>query len=397
MATSIALDTSTPIRTRSPLGRSSAIETVRELIRQVAPHATVVLIQGESGSGKEVVARALHDASSRQNKPFVPVNCGAIPADLLESELFGHEKGAFTGAISTRKGRFEMAEGGTLFLDEIGDMSLPMQVKLLRVLQERCFERVGSNQTIKSNVRIIAATHRDLETMVDLGSFRQDLYFRLNVFPIMVPALRERLDDLPMLLRHFCNRQIERDTTPPVFNQEIIEALSTYGWPGNIRELENLVERLSITHAGKTLRTTDLPARYYPLDLLETEMELEAARKAARQLLAEQQATQLQATPSVNKMPPMAASIDSPAQREAEQAMLFDMQSQPNDSASTAVLDLPEAGLDLKQTLQDLEIHYITEALARVDGVVSRAARLLCLQRTTLVEKMKKLGLQAFS
>ena len=228
MATSIALDTSTPIRTRSPLGRSSAIETVRELIRQVAPHATVVLIQGESGSGKEVVARALHDASSRQNKPFVPVNCGAIPADLLESELFGHEKGAFTGAISTRKGRFEMAEGGTLFLDEIGDMSLPMQVKLLRVLQERCFERVGSNQTIKSNVRIIAATHRDLETMVDLGSFRQDLYFRLNVFPIMVPALRERLDDLPMLIRHFCNRQTERDTTPPIFNQEVIDALSTY-------------------------------------------------------------------------------------------------------------------------------------------------------------------------
>lgn len=397
MTASIALDTSTPIRTRSPLGRSSAIEIVRELIRQVAPHATVVLIQGESGSGKEVVARALHDASSRQNKPFVPVNCGAIPADLLESELFGHEKGAFTGAISTRKGRFEMAEGGTLFLDEIGDMSLPMQVKLLRVLQERCFERVGSNQTIKSNVRIVAATHRDLETMVDLGSFRQDLYFRLNVFPIMVPALRERLDDLPMLIRHFCNRQIERDTTPPVFNQEVIEALSTYAWPGNIRELENLVERLSITHAGKTLCTTDLPARYYPLDLLETEMELEAARKAARQLLAEQQAVQLQTAPSVNKMPPIAASIDSPAQREAEQAMLFDMSSQPNDNVSTAALDLPEAGLDLKQTLQDLEIRYITEALARVDGVVSRAARLLCLQRTTLVEKMKKLGLQAFS
>ena len=397
MTASIALDTSTPIRSRSPLGRSVAIETVRELISQVAPHATVVLIQGESGSGKEVVARALHDASSRRNKPFVPVNCGAIPADLLESELFGHEKGAFTGAISTRKGRFEMAEGGTLFLDEIGDMSLPMQVKLLRVLQERCFERVGSNQTIKSNVRIIAATHRDLETMVDLGSFRQDLYFRLNVFPIVVPALRERLDDLPMLIRHFCNRQIERDTTPPVFNQEVIDALSTYAWPGNIRELENLVERLSIMHAGKTLSTTDLPARYYPMELLETELEREAERKAARQLAAEQQAAQLQAVPSVNKMPPMAASIDTPAQREAEQAMLFDVQSQSNDSTSTAVVELPEAGLDLKQTLQDIEIRYITEALARVDGVVSRAARLLCLQRTTLVEKMKKLGLQAFS
>jgi len=396
MTASLALNATTPIRACNPLGRSDAIVTVRELIGQVAPHATVVLIQGESGSGKEVVARALHDASPRRNKPFVPVNCGAIPADLLESELFGHEKGAFTGAISTRKGRFEMAEGGTLFLDEIGDMSLPMQVKLLRVLQERCFERVGSNQTIKANVRIIAATHRDLETMVDAGSFRQDLYFRLNVFPIMVPALRERLDDLAMLTKHFCQRQIERDTTPPVFTEEVMAALSTYQWPGNIRELENLVERLSITHAGKTLSTTDLPARYYPLDVLEDEMAREAERKAARQAQLEQAANR-QAVVSANKPPLIAVDLDSPAQRKAEQAMLFDLQSAPAERAPAADAELPEEGLDLKQTLQALEIRYITEALARVDGVVSRAARLLCLQRTTLVEKMKKLGLQTAS
>lgn len=289
-----------------------------------------------------------------------------------------------------------MAEGGTLFLDEIGDMSLPMQVKLLRVLQERCFERVGSNQTIKANVRIVAATHRDLETMVDAGSFRQDLYFRLNVFPIMVPALRERLDDLAMLTKHFCQRQIERDTTPPVFTEEVMAALSTYQWPGNIRELENLVERLSITHAGKTLSTTDLPARYYPLDVLEDEMAREAERKAARQAQLEQAANR-QAVVSANKPPLIAVDLDSPAQRKAEQAMLFDLQSAPAERAPAADAELPEEGLDLKQTLQALEIRYITEALARVDGVVSRAARLLCLQRTTLVEKMKKLGLQTAS
>lgn len=387
--------TATPIRARNPLGRSDAIETVRELIAQVAPHATVVLIQGESGSGKEVVARAIHDASPRRSKPFVPVNCGAIPADLLESELFGHEKGAFTGAISTRKGRFEMAEGGTLFLDEIGDMSLPMQVKLLRVLQERCFERVGSNQTIKANVRIVAATHRDLETMVDLGSFRQDLYFRLNVFPLVVPALRERLDDLPMLIKHFCQRQLERDTTPPIFSDEVMVALSTYAWPGNIRELENLVERLSITHPGKTLSTTDLPARYYPLDVLEIEMTREAERKAARQAALEADALSRLAAASVKKMPMVDADFDTPAQREAERAMLFDVTESAGDRQIIGSAELPEAGLDLKQTLQDLEIYYITEALARVDGVVSRAARLLCLQRTTLVEKMKKLGILA--
>lgn len=397
MTASLALNATTLIRLPNPLGRSAAIETVRELIAQVAPHATVVLIQGESGSGKEVVARAIHDVSPRRNKPFVPVNCGAIPADLLESELFGHEKGAFTGAISTRKGRFEMAEGGTLFLDEIGDMSLPMQVKLLRVLQERCFERVGSNQTIKANVRIVAATHRDLDTMVDLGSFRQDLYFRLNVFPLAVPALRERLDDLSMLIRHFCQRQIERDTSPPTFTAEVLVALSAYPWPGNIRELENLVERLSITHSGKVLSTTDLPARYYPLDVLETEITREAERKAARQALAEQGLSQRQAPISVNKMPSMPINVDMPGQRAAEMSMLFDTQIPPVEALAPIDVALPEAGLDLKKTLQDLEIRYITEALARVEGVVSRAARLLCLQRTTLVEKMKKLGLQAIA
>lgn len=191
---------------RSLVGRSHAVQNVRRMIEQVAPTDANVLILGESGTGKEVVARNIHYYSSRREGPFVPLNCGAIPAELLESELFGHEKGAFTGAISARKGRFELAEGGTLFLDEIGDMPMSMQVKLLRVLQERCFERVGSNKTIRADVRVIAATHRNLEEMIADGEFRQDLYYRLNVFPIDVPALRERAEDIPLLLQELLSR-----------------------------------------------------------------------------------------------------------------------------------------------------------------------------------------------
>lgn len=339
----------------SPLGNSPAISQVRRLISQVANHNTVVLIQGESGSGKEVVARALHQNSERAKYAFVPVNCGAIPADLLESELFGHEKGAFTGAVATRKGRFEMAEGGTLFLDEIGDMSLPMQVKILRVLQERCFERVGSNQTIRCNVRIIAATHRDLDAMVDAGTFRQDLFFRLNVFPIYVPALRQRIEDLPLLLQHFRRKQEANGDLSADFSQGALQALMHYGWPGNIRELENLVERLGITHGGQLVRVKDLPTRYVG-QVCDDEEE-------AKALLLDK---------------PLLSAIST-------------QMSVPRTDAPTV---LSQEGMDLKQYLQDLEVNYINEALRQVDGVVSQAARLLGLQRTTLVEKMKKFGLQ---
>jgi len=262
---------------RGPLGNSAPILKVRELVSQVAPHATVVLIQGESGSGKEVVARAIHDASPRANRPFIPVNCGAIPSELLESELFGHEKGAFTGAVASRKGRFELAEGGTLFLDEIGDMSLPMQVKLLRVLQERTFERVGSNQTVQCNVRIVAATHRDLEAMIEKGTFREDLYFRLCVFPIYVPPLRERTDDLPRLITHFNEKLAARQLGGVRLTPAAMEALRQYRWPGNIRELENLVERLSITHAGRIVGPDDLPPRYQVAGLRDEEEDDRAA------------------------------------------------------------------------------------------------------------------------
>jgi Response regulator containing CheY-like receiver, AAA-type ATPase, and DNA-binding domains len=211
------------------------------------------LILGESGTGKEVVARNVHFLSERKDGPFIPVNCGAIPGELLESELFGHEKGAFTGAISARKGRFELAEGGTLFLDEIGDMPLQMQVKLLRVLQERTFERVGGNKPLQCNVRIIAATHRNLETMISEDKFREDLYYRLNVFPIDSPALRQRKDDIPLLLQEL-NSRIQGDGVEGVrFTEQAIASLMEHEWAGNVRELSNLVERLTFFILVKSL------------------------------------------------------------------------------------------------------------------------------------------------
>src|SRR5258708_4624295 len=245
-----------------PSGASMAMRAVHRLVEQVAPFDTNVLILGESGTGKEMVARHVHELSDRAAHPFVPGNCGAIPADLLESELFGHEKGAFTGALSTRLGRFEFAEGGTLFLDEIGDMSLQMQVKLLRVLQERTFERVGSNKTIWCNVRIIAATHRDLDAAILAGRFREDLYYRLNVFPLQMPPLRERLDDLPVLIEHLVQRQGQVAGRAIQLDQAAMACLSRNRWPGNVRELANLLERLAILFPAQTISAADLPERY---------------------------------------------------------------------------------------------------------------------------------------
>ncbi len=247
---------------RSLSGNSRSTRRIARMIAQVADTDATVLLLGESGTGKEVVARKLHYHSLRRGKPFVPVNCGAIPADLLESELFGHEKGAFTGAISARQGRFEMAEGGTLFLDEIGDMSMPMQVKLLRVLQERSFERVGSNKTIKCNVRIIAATHRNLEKAITEDLFREDLFYRLNVFPIELAPLRERIEDIPLLTTDLISR-IENEKRGSVrLTPAAVTALSHYGWPGNVRELANLIERLTILYPYGVVDVKDLPEKF---------------------------------------------------------------------------------------------------------------------------------------
>jgi len=324
------------------IGDSMPMQRVRQMIRQVAPHDTSVLLLGESGTGKEMVARTIHESSSRRHHAFVAINCGAIPSELLESELFGHEKGAFTGAIATRKGRFELAEGGTLFLDEIGDMSLPMQVKLLRVLQERVYERVGSNQTQRSNVRIIAATHRDLEqAILPGGTFREDLYYRLNVFPIELPPLRDRIDDLPLLIAELTSRLVERGVPAPVIADDARAALATCQWPGNVRELGNLLERLGLLCEGRTVHVADLPKHY-------------------RSMI-------------VNG----AASNAS------------------NDPAAICVPALTNDGLDLRSYLADIETSMIRAALDGAAGVVAQAAKRLGLQRTTLVEKIRKYELDA--
>ncbi len=327
---------------RSMGGKSKSVKRVRRMVEKVADTAANVLIMGESGSGKEVVARNIHYQSSRRNKPFVPINCGAIPADLLESELFGHEKGAFTGAITTRQGRFEMAEAGTLFLDEIGDMSLPMQVKLLRVLQERTFERVGSNKTIAADVRIIAATHVDLEKAIEAGSFREDLFYRLNVFPIEMPALRDRTEDLPMLISDLTERLEHEGGVGISLTQSAIESLAEYSWPGNVRELANLIERLSILYPNGVIDVHDIPEKYQAEAILDN-------------LLNEDKVE----TDGQLRMP-----------------------------------RLPKSGVDLKDHVNSIESSLIKQALDESNGVVAHAAKRLNMGRTTLVEKMRKLGMQ---
>ena len=236
------------------IGTSAAIRNIREIVKQAADSDARILITGENGVGKEIIARSIHQCSSRAYNPFVDVNCAAIPEPLIESELFGHEKGAFTDAVSSRKGRFEMAHGGTLFLDEIGDMSLPAQAKVLRVIQEQKFERLGSEKTIEIDVRIIAATNQDLEKSCEDGRFRQDLFFRLNVIPIHVPPLRERAEDIPMLLFHFL-KDMQRELT---LEAGALELLAAHDWPGNVRELKNLAERIAVMHQGDCLTGSDL-------------------------------------------------------------------------------------------------------------------------------------------
>ena len=333
---------------RSLSGNSRATRRINKMIEQVANTEATVLVLGESGTGKEVVARKLHYNSGRRGKPFVPVNCGAIPADLLESELFGHEKGAFTGAISARQGRFELADGGTLFLDEIGDMSMPMQVKLLRVLQERTFERVGSNKTINCNVRIIAATHRNLEEAIKQEKFREDLFYRLNVFPIEMPPLRDRVEDIPVLVNDLISR-IETEKRGSVrLTPAAVMALTQYNWPGNVRELANMIERLAILYPYGVVDVRELPEKF-------------------RLGMGSVQASTV--------LPEVTVQGDEP-------------------ETVVTVPRLPNEGIDLKEHLSTLEFNLIRQALDESDGVVAHAAKRLKMRRTTLVEKLRKYGLQ---
>ncbi len=325
-------------------GPSNRMSNVRRMIEQVAGLTTNVLMTGESGTGKERAARYIHALSPRRDMPFVSVNCGAIPADLLESELFGHDKGAVTGAISSRVGRLAAAEGGTLFLDEIGGQ--PVQIKLLRVLQDRAYERIGSNRRRSCDVRIIAATHRDLEDAVRHGTFREDLFYRLDVFPIELPPLRDRIDDLPYLVQNILERCGQLGLEKIKLSPGAVRILEQYDWPGNIRELANLMERLCVLYPGGEVTITHLPTPYT------ANVPLRNSDRVG-----------------------VAATRPSGAQ--------------PQD------FDLPSEGISLKAYLANVEIALIRRALYKSDGVIAHAARRLQIRRTTLAEKMKRYGITA--
>lgn len=322
------------------IGNSADTGLVRRLIEQVAPSMATVLITGESGTGKEVVARQVHEQSGRKG-PFVAVNCGAIPENLLESELFGHERGAFTGAVSARAGRFEQAKGGTFFLDEIGDMPSVMQVKLLRVLEERVIERVGSADSIPVDVRLVAATHRDLPRRIEAGKFREDLYYRLSVFPIEITPLRERPEDISPLVDEFIRRLCAQQSISLQIASDAMKLLEKYSWPGNVRELANLIERLVVVKPNGIVKAHDLP---WPI----------VERKEPR--------------PEVTEV----------------------LSSELNPVSAGVRVTLPSTGLDLKQYLAKIEQDMIHQALVEADGVVQRAAELLGVGRTTLVEKIRR-------
>ena len=325
------------------IGSSNAIERINVMIDQVADTNASILILGAPGTGKEVVARNIHAQSARSARPFVPISCGASSAELLESELFGHETDSLAGATGPRQGRFELAEGGVLFLDEIGDMPPAVQVKLLRVLQEHCYQKVGGSDSIPTNVRIIAASHHQLEQMIAEGRFREDLYYRLNVFPIEVPPLHKRKSDIPLLIQEMITR-IEQDNRGSVrLSKKATVMLQQYSWPGNVRELGNLIERLAIQFPHGVVDSRDLPTKYQS-----TEANDSAGLSAAATALAN--------------------SVD------------FEQ--------------LPGEGIDMKQYLNDIEISLIKRALSQTNNVVARAASMLNMRRTTLVEKMRKYDIE---
>ncbi|MBL0966213.1 MAG: sigma-54-dependent Fis family transcriptional regulator [Blastomonas sp.] len=332
------------------VGNSVAIREIRGLVRFAAQTNASVLITGPSGTGKELVAHALHRASQRAAAPFIAVNSGAIPRELIESELFGHEKGSFTGAIARRIGHFESANNGTLFLDEIGEMPLDMQVRLLRVLEDQKVRRIGSNDDVRVDVRLIAATHQCLESAIGEGRFRADLFYRLNVLPIELPALAERIEDIPMLVRHFLSRGFAADN-PPVFTDDAMAILMAHDWPGNVRELKNLVERAAVFFQGMEVGTDQMAMLLRPI-------------RSARPELSQPIGIAMPAN-----VVPMAAA-----------------------AAATIPAPTPSFAkpIDLREYLQNEERRVLIEALESTGGVVSAAARLVKLQRTTFVEKMKR-------
>lgn len=363
------------------LGSSGPIKRLQDLILQCADSDAAVLIRGESGSGKELVSRALHQQSYRYTQAFVAINCGAIPAQLLESELFGHMKGSFTGATCDRVGRFELAHNGTLFLDEIGDMPPDLQVKFLRVLEEKAVEPVGGGKSIEVDVRVIAATHRDLEVMVSEGKFREDLFYRLNILPIKVPPLKDRSTDIQELLGHFAIH-FASGKRPISFSRRSLHLLQSYSWPGNVRELRNLVQRLSVLYPEKKLELKNIPTDFLPAEL---------------KALSEQLTT-LGESLSPNESGLVVGPEDAEApieslSLEAESLNVNDLI--VNDlekiiELSDSIQNIPEEGITAKDIINDLEANLIRTALIQTSGNVSKASQLLSIGRTSLIQKIAK-------
>ncbi len=403
------------------IGQSRASQFLRDLIQTFSASTSTALVTGESGTGKELVAQALHAQGPRARGPFVPINCGAIPRELIESELFGHRKGTFTGAVADRLGRFELAHGGTLFLDEIGDLPMDMQVKLLRVLQERSILPVGASREVPVDVRVVAATHKNLEAEVAAGRFREDLYYRINVLPITTTALRERADDIAALLQFYAEKHTLPSNRPLKFAPDMLQMLQAYAWPGNVRELSNLVDRFSTLFPSQTLLVHTVPACMMPSGL--------AALQAQRlsQMPAPEPVSQV-SMPSVaaaSAQPDGADALNQPspwadsdplshllaggdldcAPLQARAFLPTPMPSSASNDEMSAVEEvillaqgiqsLPPAGISLKQHLIDIERNLIEQALSRTSGNVSQTARLLQLQRTTLIEKINKYELRA--
>jgi len=374
------------------LGQSEGIAAIRKLLPVVAASSSTVLITGESGTGKEIIARSLHELSGRSKCNFVPINCAAIPKELIESELFGHRKGAFTGAVSDRIGRFELAHNGSIFLDEIGDLPLDIQVKLLRVLQERVVDPVGGGRQVAVDVRVIAATHRDLEAEIAAGRFREDLFYRLNVLPLNTPPLRERLDDLPLLLEFFAKHHASPNQKPVTFAGDFLHAMKLYHWPGNVRELSNLVDRFSTLFSGQLLELCSFPKSLLPREMAFFKAQMESGEIS----LPDEVDALAQALFPLQLSPHDHSVVENVLGLQDESAEPL---AGPNAAEMLTFLSqnlqvLPPEGLSLKHRLAEIERDLIGQALSRAQGNVSQTARILNIQRTTLIEKIQKFGLR---
>ena len=398
------------------IGQSPATQTLRQLIKTIAASSSTALVTGESGTGKELVAQALHATGPRAEGRFVPINCGAIPRELIESELFGHRKGAFTGAVVDRIGRIELAHGGTLFLDEIGDLPMDMQVKLLRVLQERCILPVGASREVPVDVRVVAATHKNLEQEVKEGRFREDLYYRLNVLPIRTTPLRERYQDRVELLGFYADKHAMPGSRPVSFAPDMLEMLAQYAWPGNVRELSNLVDRFSTLFPGQRIGCHTVPSCMLPTGLVPLQTERLGREQEAPWAVAAT-AVPVPAAPApvpavtelnAQAFDPVALAMSMASDDEAlapPAPVLHSLATSASNDEINAVEEaiflaqgiqvLPPDGISLKQHLVDIERSLIEQALSRTQGNVSRTAKLLQLQRTTLIEKINKYELRA--